>query len=236
MNRFNWKDARSTLTLLWMLTPLLTTMAWLVLLMGALIFPNLLTPAVSAGNAAQHLLKICRLWYVVLAAAVLAGFPMIFLAGRFACRRLSGVPGSRQMPAAAAVCLIFPCLVIWALVQYGELPGRFFQAGADLAEIKSGFLVQAEVWINPKTQPACLPGPYTQSLAEVSTRYGIIGADTGDQWVSVYVPDALGFSLDQDRLYDEKQTISWNLEYARRYQVRYTSNFRLVVEIIPVDV
>lgn len=140
------------------------------------------------------------------------------------------------MPAAAAVCLIFPCLVIWALVQHGELPGRFFQAGADLAEIKSGFLVQAEVWINPKTQPACLPGPYTQSLAEVSTRYGIIGADTGDQWVSVYVPDALGFSLDQDRLYDEKQTISWNLEHTRRYQVRYTSNFRLVVEIIPVDV
>lgn len=50
MNRFNWKDARSTLTLLWMLTPLLTTMAWLVLLMGALIFPNLLTPAVSADK------------------------------------------------------------------------------------------------------------------------------------------------------------------------------------------
>lgn len=235
MGRFDWKRARHTMHLLWILTPLFATILWLVLVMGALIFPNLLTPLVTAGNAARHLLKICRLWYVVLGVVLIAGFPIIGLAGSFACHKLNGVAGARSMPAAAAICLIFPGLLIWAVLQYGELPGRFFQAGHDLAEIDTGFLVQAEVWISPKCHPTRLPGPYTDKLAEVSTCYGIIGDDTGGEWVRVYVPDPMGFSLDPERLYNENQSIGWNWEHARRYRVHYTSNFHLVTEITPID-
>lgn len=235
MTRFHWERARHVLNLMWILTPLFAAMLWLLLLMGALVFPNLLTPAVSAGDAARHLLQICRLWYVVLAVVLLAGFPIIFLAGRFACRKLTGVSGAHHMPAVVVVCLIIPCLFIWAIVRHGELPGRFFQAGEDLDEIASSFLVQAEVWISPKTYPARLPGPYAEPQTEVSTRYGILGDDTNHQWVSVYVPLAMEFSPAQDRFFDETQTVAWNWEHAGRYQVSYTSHFHYVVAITPVE-
>ena len=207
MTRFRWERARHVLNLMWILTPLFAAMLWLLLLMGALVFPNLLTPAVSAGDAARHLLQICRLWYVVLAVVLLAGFPIIFLAGRFACRKLTGVAGAHH---------IFP-------------------AGEDLDEIASSFLVQAEVWISPKTYPARLPGPYAEPQTEVSTRYGILGDDTNHQWVSVYVPLAMEFSPAQDRFFDETQTVAWNWEHAGRYQVSYTSHFHYVVAITPVE-
>lgn len=236
MRSFDQKRARPVWNLLWILTPLFATMLWLALLMGVLLLPNLLAPLVSANTAAGQLLHICRLWYVVLTLALLAGFPIIFLAGRFACQRLANVPGARMMPAAALVCLIFPCIFTFGIVVQEELPAKFLQAGADLSQIETSFLVQAEVWISPKARPARLPGPYSGSLtAQPTTRYGIIGDDTDGKWVQVYVPNAMGFSLDQDRLYDENQSIQWNSEHARRYRVSYTSNFHLVTEIKPID-
>lgn len=109
-----------------------------------------------------------------------------------------------------------------------------FQAREDLSQIEASFLQTAEVWISPKARPARLPGPYGEGQPALTTRYGIIGGDTGGQWVQVYVPNALGFSLDQDRLFDETRTTAWNWEHARRYRVRYTSNYHLVTELTPI--
>ena len=168
--------------------------------------------------------------------ALLAGFPIIFLTGFFACQRLENVPGARKMPALVLVCLTFPCIFACGIVIQEDLPSKFLQAREDLAQIESNFLVEAEVWISPKARPANLPGPYSGSLtAQPITRYGIIGDDTGGQWLQVYVPNVMDFSLDQDRLYNENLSIQWNQENARRYRVRYTSNFHLVAEITPVE-
>lgn len=236
MGPFSSRPRLSVFTFLWLASPLFATILWLFLLMGVLLLPNLLVPLVSARTAAGQLLHICQLWYVVLVLALLAGFPIIFLTGFFACQRLENVPGARKMPVLVLVCLTFPCIFACGIVIQEDLPSKFSQAGNDLAQIETNFLVQTEVWISPKAWPAHLPGPYSGSLtAQPTTRYGIIGDDTGGKWVQVYVPNVMDFSLDQDRLYDENQSIQWNSEHARRYQVSYTSNFHLVVEITPID-
>ena len=236
MGPFSSRPRLSVFTFLWLASPLFATILWLFLLMGVLLLPNLLVPLVSARTAAGQLLHICQLWYVVLVLALLAGFPIIFLTGLFACQRLENVPGTRKMPVLVLVCLTFPCIFACGIVIQEDLPSKFLQAREDLAQIESNFLVEAEVWISPKARPANLPGPYSGSLtAQPITRYGIIGDDTGGQWLQVYVPNAMGFSLDQDRLYNENLSIQWNQENARRYRVRYTSNFCLVAEITPVE-
>ena len=236
MGPFSSRPRLSVFTFLWLASPLFATILWLFLLMGVLLLPNLLVPLVSVRTAAGQLLHICQLWYVVLVLALLAGFPIIFLTGLFACQRLENGPGTRKMPALVLVCLTFPCIFACGIVIQEDLPSKFLQAREDLAQIESNFLVEAEVWISPKARPANLPGPYSGSLtAQPITRYGIIGDDTGGQWLQVYVPNAMGFSLDQDRLYNENLSIQWNQENARRYRVRYTSNFCLVAEITPVE-
>ena len=236
MGPFSSRPRLSVFTFLWLASPLFATILWLFLLMGVLLLPNLLVPLVSVRTAAGQLLHICQLWYVVLVLVLLAGFPIIFLTGLFACQRLENVPGTRKMPALVLVCLTFPCIFAYGIVIQEDLPSKFLQAREDLAQIESNFLVEAEVWISPKARPANLPGPYSGSLtAQPITRYGIIGDDTGGQWLQVYVPNAMGFSLDQDRLYNENLSIQWNQENARRYRVRYTSNFHLVAEITPIE-
>ena len=236
MGPFSSRPRLSVFTFLWLASPLFATILWLFLLMGVLLLPNLLVPLVSVRTAAGQLLHICQLWYVVLVLALLAGFPIIFLTGLFACQRLENVPGTRKMPVLVLVCLTFPCIFAYGIVIQEDLPSKFLQAREDLAQIESNFLVEAEVWISPKARPANLPGPYSGSLtAQPITRYGIIGDDTGGQWLQVYVPNAMGFSLDQDRLYNENLSIQWNQENARRYRVRYTSNFRLVVSAEPAE-
>lgn len=106
-----------------------------------------------------------------------------------------------------------------------------FQARADLAQIEAGALETAEVWVSPQSRPGGLPGPYGSGQPRLVTRRLILGEDTGYEWVVVRVPNALNFSPDRPLV--EGQTILWNLEHAQRYQVSYTTNFHLVVDITP---
>ena len=105
---------------------------------------------------------------------------------------------------------------------------------AELEQVERGSLETAEVWIHPKAVAAHLPGMGGEGYQSLARNYHVIGADTGGEWVEVFVPDALGFSLNMERPYRERQTVLWNLEHAQRYQISYTSNFHLVTEITPV--
>lgn len=136
--------------------------------------------------------------------------------------------------ASAALCFLI-LLGSGGMLQDEHIPSLPFQAKEDLTQIETSFLVQAEVWISPKARPSRLPGPYGEGQPAPVTCYGAVGRDTGGEWVRVYVPNALDFSPDQERLYDETRTAVWNWEHARRYRVRYTSNFHLAVEITPVE-
>ncbi len=106
---------------------------------------------------------------------------------------------------------------------------------AELEQVETGPLETAEVWVHPKASTAHLPGMWAEGYRSLVRNYHVVGFDTGGQWVEVFVPDAMGFSLDMKRPYRESQTILWNLGHARRYRISYTSNFHLVTEITPVD-
>ena len=97
-----------------------------------------------------------------------------------------------------------------------------------------GRLETAQVWVSPQSRSGGLPGPYGSGQPRLITRRGIVGEDTGYEWVIVRIPNALNFSLDPDRLFDETRPAAWNLEHAQQYRVSYTSNFHLVTEITPI--
>ena len=147
--------------------------------------------------------------------------------------------GSRYHSAALSYFLCaFLCFLI-ALGSGGMLHDEHvfslpFQARADLAQVEAGALETTEGWISPQSRPGGLPGPYGSGQPRLITRRGIVGEDTGYEWVIVRIPDALNFSPDPDRPFDETRPAAWNLEHARRYRVSYTSNFHLVVEITPI--
>ena len=106
---------------------------------------------------------------------------------------------------------------------------------AELEQVESGQLETAEVWVHPRVDAGRLPGAWGSSYRSLVRSYHVVGFDTGGQWVEVFVPDAMGFSLDMERPYRESQTILWNLGHARRYHISYTTNFHLITEITPVD-
>lgn len=133
------------------------------------------------------------------------------------------------------VCLAFPVFLGWFMIGQEGVPTLLNQAQADIAQIQNGQLQEATVWFSPKLRPARLPGPFSQGQPEPVTRYGGIGEDTGGEWMSFYVPNLLDFTLDQDALYHENQSIAWNQENARQYRIRYTDNFYLVVDVEPLD-
>ena len=147
--------------------------------------------------------------------------------------------GSRYHSAALSYFLCaFLCFLIAlgsvAMLHDEHVSSLPFQARADLAQIEAGTLETAQVWVSPQSRSGGLPGPYGSGQPRLITRRGIVGEDTGYDWVVVRIPNALNFSLDPDRLFDETRPAAWNREHARQYRVSYTSNFHLVTEITPI--
>lgn len=125
-----------------------------------------------------------------------------------------------------AVCVAFILLMPIVIMLLEDIPSLIVQVQEDIDQIYSGSTEEAVVWFSPEASAACLPGP---SGAELVTRYGGIGDDTGGRWEYFYVPNSLGFSMNEDALYNGNCSIQWNEENASRYRVEYTTNFRLVV-------
>ena len=133
---------------------------------------------------------------------------------------------SQDVNKVVAVIVVFVLLLLTGLIVLEDIPSLIVQAQEDIDQIYSGSTEEVVVWFSPKATAAYLPGP---SSAELVTRYGGIGYDTGGRWEYFYVPNSLGFSLNEDALYNENRSIQWNVENASRYRVEYTTNFRLVV-------
>lgn len=190
----------------------------------------------AAGDAVS-LLVIARRWYcLLLAAMALAAalsLGMVVWALRRLARRgqLEALAG--YLGVMALVCVGGEIALFGALIHLEELPQHIVWAGEDLESIEKDQLETAICFISPKAHPHRLPGPYTENLPEPFTCYGVIGEDTGGQWVRLLVPNGMEFQLDPERLYDEDRNIGWNEEHAQRYLVRYTNNFQIVTEIEP---
>ena len=118
----------------------------------------------------------------------------------------------------------------------GNVPQLYTQAQADIAQIEAGKCETATVFLSPKVRPWHIDGPYASIQPTLLPRYGAIGKDPGHKWLQVYAPYGMDFTLDENRLYNENYSVPWNAENAQMYQVSYTSQFRFILSIRPVEV
>lgn len=106
-----------------------------------------------------------------------------------------------------------------------HIPSTIQKLSADIAQITQNTTEKSMVWLSPNSYPTQLTDLVG---AKTVTRYA--GMGTGDP-IEFYVPHALGFSPDTNTLFDERRSISWNEEHTPRYEITYTSHFRLVVSV-----
>lgn len=213
-----------------------TSAPFIGLFLGILILWLSISPAVAGifvddTQSPELLLQGYRNWYIMILAAIALSL-LLTVAGIV----ISAKKGMRVKYSVKlmVVSLILPLLLGGFMITKEDIPGLISQASDDLAQIKNGQLQEVTVWLSPKAHESQLPGPYTKGQPEPVMDYGGISDDTNGIWVHFYVPDSLGFSLDQNALYNENESIEWNEENAQMYHLRYTSNFNLVVSVEPV--
>ncbi len=171
------------------------------------------------------LLQGCADWYLWVILAAVGGL-VVMIAGCLAA-------GGGQALKLEIVLLGLYVLVAGAMLFVEDVPGLLDEAREDIAQIQQYELASAQVFLSPKVRDAHLPGLAGDDGFPALDRYGGIGEDTDRAWVHFYVPDCLGFSLDEGALYDENRSIQWNEANARQYRLLYTTNFHLVVEVLP---
>lgn len=190
--------------------------------------PDLLQQLVGKADTPTALLQGYRNWYMILMAVVALSVVLPAAGSVWAAKKKFLI--SIKL---TAICIAFPLLIGGAMLAIEDVPGLWMEAGADLEQINTGNLQEVTVWLSPKASSGKLPGPYTEGQPEPVTVYGGIGEDTGGRWMHFYVPDCLDFSLDQDALYRENESIQWNEQHAQRYRLLVTENFQLAVSVEP---
>lgn len=223
---------------IYFLALLATMLACTLILVALSALPWFIRPQAGVSPALS-LLRACRVWYVVLAVTAAVGFLLVLAVSLVLCFRAFQ---QGDAPPRLVLCMCATLLALTGFLGLGMLaiekvPQLYRQAGADIAQLEAGALEEATVWISPKTRAAHVPGPYSSSRdSDGLTRLGIIGGEIGNHWENVYLPDAMGFTLDQEHLFNENYSIDWNEEHARQYHVTYTSAFHLVVDIVPLAI
>lgn len=192
------------------------------------ISPGFLRFFVEEARSPEALLLVYRDWYIVVIAAVAAAVLLSAACVAVSVRRGLITAHSVQI---MILALAFPILLGGYMIMRENVLSLLVRANEDLSQIESGRLSEVTVWLSPKSRPARLPGPYSSGQPEPVTRYGGISHETGGKWVHFYVPDCLKFSLDKNAPYNENRSIAWNEKHARRYFIRYTKNFGLVVSV-----
>lgn len=133
----------------------------------------------------------------------------------------------------AGVLLLSVAAGAWGAVLWrAELPKLCVQYSADVRQIEAGELEHMTLLLDEKSTPHPMPGAPSDELT-VHHR-GASGPDTDFQWMTLRFPDALEFTPVPDSFVVIGGTYDWNWEHVQRYQVSYTSEFHLVVEITPV--
>lgn len=186
---------------------------------------------------ARMVLEGCQFWYILLMLACALVTAVCLTIAVWTLHRLSrhGVSGPQVVRLYLSVLLLLGMVVFacGALLITEGVPSLFLQTVEDIAQLEEGRTEEAVVWLSPRTWPYRLPGPYADGQPQPLTRYGAIGPDTAGTWEDFYVPDALEFAMDPDRVFDENRSIPWNEAHTQWYRLTYTSNFRLVVAAEP---
>ena len=213
-----------------------TVLPFIGMVLGILIIwfsisPSFLNLLVGNAKSPEALLRGYRNWYsAILGAVAVSTLPPSVGVVISALKGLRTSGAILLMPLA----LGFPIFLGGAMVGSENIPALLNRAHADMAQLESGQLQEAIVWLTPNGRPSRLPGPYGEGQPEPVTLYRGIGAGTDVMWADFYLPNCLHFSPDPDAPYRENESISWNREHARQYLIRYTENFRLAVSVEPV--
>ena len=133
----------------------------------------------------------------------------------------------------AGILLLSVVVGAWGVVLWrAELPKLCVQYSADIRQIEAGELEQMTLLLDEKSVPDHMPGAPSDDLT--LHRRGASGRDTDFEWVTLRFPDTLDFTPVPNSFCVVGQTWGWNWANVQRYQVSYTSNFHLVVEITPI--
>lgn len=220
--------------------PFASTIITLGLVLSTQAVPTLLLLVADGWSPALDLLRAYRagaLFACVL--CVLA--PFLFIALNILLFRLWG----RRMKAdtvmisipfviwLSLICLVLVAACAWAGALWrAELPKRCVQYSADIRQIEGETLEHMTLLLDEDSTSDHMPGAPSNDLT--LHRRGALGRDTGYEWITLRIPDALEFTPVPDSFVTPGQTYGWNWEHIQRYQVSYTSNFHLVTEITPI--
>lgn len=193
--------------------------------------PLLLNGLVGGAQSPKALLQGYCSWYQLILAAVVLAVLLPAVGSVIAL-----IKGTRSLGAILLVIIsiAFPLFIGVAMVGMEQVPSLLSQAKADLTQLEQGSLQQTTVWLSPKDHSARLPGPYSSGQPEPCAEYRGFGDEFRGMFVYFYVPDCLGFSPDEDTLYNNEESIQWNEKNAQQYRLLYTSNFHLVASARPV--
>lgn len=210
------------------LAPFLGLILSLLLLLGAL-SPACLNLLVGGNRTPELLLSGYCLWYMALIGAVLTGVLLVVVGVV-----LSAWKGMRtfQSVLLMVVSLAGAGLLGGFMLVSEHVPERFLQAQADLAQISLGQLQTAEVQLATSGRMSGLPGPYTEGQPTPLEEYTGYVNDQARTKVSLLMGNGI-FTPGSGDLYDNSQSIQWNLENTPCYQVSYTDNFHLVISVEP---
>ena len=127
------------------------------------------------------------------------------------------------------VCLPLAGIVMWSALAPGGSLAFCNQAAADIRQIETGELERVTVLLEERSSPDSLFQDAPEGWqVEQRTALGPV------RRVSLRFSDALDFTPVPERFVVTGQTYDWNWTHAQRYQVRYTTNLHLAVEITPV--
>ena len=124
-------------------------------------------------------------------------------------------------------------ILMWSALAPGGTCAFCEEIAADIRQIEGENLESITVLLDERSAPDTTFRDNPEGW-QVSQRI-VLGPDTNFEWVTLRFPDTLNFTPVPDSFVVIGGTCDWNWEHAQRYQVRCTSNFRLVTEITPVD-
>ena len=157
--------------------------------------------------------------------------------------QVSAAAVGRFMGLFIQIALAVMVLLLYGMILFTDAPSpaplapqvHIPELQAELEQVETGRLETAEVWVHPRAEAGRLPGMWGNGYRSLVRNYHVIRVHTGGERLEVFVPEAMGFSLDMQHPFRESQSILWNLGHARRYRVSYTSKLHLVTELVPID-
>lgn len=223
--------------LLYSLLPLLFLMLSIVVLMVFLYLPKWMLP-VSSDEAATALglLKSFNAWYKLLMIGTGLSLATCF-GGSFFCifKVVRGKLGTPLLACVMSVLMCGFCLFLnLAMILSENVSGLVAASAADIAQIETGELSTAVLFLGPKVEPAPVPGPYSGALDGYLLRVSGIAKNSGG-WQRFRVPVGMHFQPDAKRAYNDRLSRDANEARAQRYEITYTEHLRFVVGIKPLS-